>query len=316
MKQITLIVTLGLLILSACAIQPQAVASDVYGGGAPVVERIYAESMPMEAPMAMPTMGIAYEESKSFANYDASMPAQQDRLVIQNADLTIVVKDPKARMDAISAMAVRMGGFVVSSNMYETYAQNGEKFPEGSIVIRVLSKNLDSALIEIKDAVVEVQNENRSGQDVTDAYTDLESRLRNLESAEKQLDLIMAKAEKTEDVMMVFNQLTQIRGEIEVIKGQMQYYEQSAALSSISIRIIAEETIQPIEIGGWKPEGVARDAAQALINFMQGFVSFLIWVVIFVLPMLLIILLPLWLIFLGLRALLRRGKKPAPPAAS
>jgi hypothetical protein len=303
----------AMLILSACgAAAAQTVEQPLYydaSGGAVQREAV--------APQMMPTMAAAYDSKSAVGNYDASGAPIQERLVIQNADLTLVVKDPKAKMDAVSAMAVRMGGFVVSSNLYETYTNSGVKVPEGSIVIRVPVEKLDDALKEIKGDAVEVQNENRSGQDVTQSYTDLESRLRNLESAEKQLTEIMSRAEKTEDVMMVFNQLTQIRSEIEIIKGQMQYYEQSADLSAISLRLVAEETIKPIEIGGWKPEGVVRDAVQALINFLQSFVDFLIWFVIFVLPMLIVILIPLWLIWLGVRAWLKRGKKqkPAPPAA-
>ncbi|MDP2977193.1 MAG: hypothetical protein Q8N45_13410, partial [Anaerolineales bacterium] len=91
------------------------------------------------------------------------------------------------------------------------------------------------------------------------------------------------------------------------------YYEQAAALSAISVTLIAEATIKPIEIGGWKPQGVARDAVQTLINFMQGFVNFLIWLVLFILPMLVLVLLPFFLIFLGIRAVVRknRAKKAA-----
>jgi hypothetical protein len=104
----------------------------------------------------------------------------QNRLVIQNADLTIVVKDPAAKMQAIAAMANSMGGFVVSSNMGETYTQDGTKVPEGSIVVRIPAAKLDDALKEIKGDAVDVQSESRSGQDVTKEYTDLQSQLKNL----------------------------------------------------------------------------------------------------------------------------------------
>ncbi|MFH1906592.1 MAG: hypothetical protein ABIL11_04280, partial [Chloroflexota bacterium] len=72
--------------------------------------------------------------------------------------------------------------------------------------------------------------------------------------------------------------------------------------------LIAEATIKPIEIGGWKPQGVARDAVQALIYFFQGFVNFLLWLVIFILPMLVLLLLPFFLIFLGMRGVVRKNR--------
>jgi hypothetical protein len=161
---------------------------------------------------------------------------------------------------------------------------------------------------------------------VTQEYVDLKSRLKNLEAAEAQLTKIMEQATKTEDVLNVFNQLVATREQIEVLKGQIQYYEQSAAYSAISARLIAEETIKPIQVGGWKPQGEVRNAIQSLINFLQDFVNFLIWSVLYYLPKLLLIglvvVLPIWLVYIIIRAIRRRSKKdktpapPEPPAAA
>jgi hypothetical protein len=116
----------------------------------------------------------------------------------------------------------------------------------------------------------------------------------------------MQKADKTEDVLSVFSQLSQIRGQIDVIKGQMKYYQDSAAMSAVTVTLIAQQSTQPISVAGWEPQGQARDAIQALVNFSQNFVNFLIWLVLLVIPALIIILLPAFLIFLLVRAILRR----------
>jgi hypothetical protein len=113
-------------------------------------------------------------------------------------------------------------------------------------------------------------------------------------------------------VLAVYTQLQMIQTEIESLKGQIQYYEQSAALSSISIRLIAEAGTQPIAIGPWRPEGAAKDAVEDLVFFFQNFVEFLIRFVIFVLPSLILIAIPLFLVFLGGRALFRRFRKSNP----
>lgn len=234
-----------------------------------------------------------------------------ERIVIQNADVAIVVADVEARMKDIQVMAQEMGGFVVSSNLYQNYTSNYIEVPEGQVVIRVPSEKLEEALEQIKKDVVEVQNEARSGQDVTAEYVDLKSRLKNLEDAEKQLSKILENATETEDVVNIFNQLAYYREQIEVVKGQIKYYDEAAALSAITIRIIAEETIQPIEIGGWEPKGVARDAIQDLIFFYQEFANFLIRFFLKILPQWITIGVPLYLVFIGGRALFRkmRGKK-------
>ena len=69
--------------------------------------------------------------------------------------------------------------------------------------------------------------------------------------------------------------------------------------------MVAEQTIKPIEVGGWKPQGVARDAIQNLIYFWQGFVNFLIDFFLYLLPVLITIAIPLFILFLILRWLFR-----------
>ncbi|KAF0107665.1 MAG: hypothetical protein FD146_1699 [Anaerolineaceae bacterium] len=312
-KKIALIVVILSIALTACGVRAASPSEDYQtgygGGGAP-------ESLPA------PTMGpaLAYTDSAKADTGGVTVATNattSDRLVIKNADLTIVVADPQKKLDAIVQMAESMGGFVVSSNIYQTYTPSGEQVPEGYISIRVPADKLNTALSQIKSDAVEVRSETQTGQDVTASYVDLQSQLTNLEMAEKDLQAIMDEAKnnpnssvssKTQDVLAVYNQIVAVRGQIEQIKGQMKYYEESAAFSLINVSLIAEETVQPIEVGGWKPEGTARDAVQTLVNFLQGFVDFVIWIVIFVLPMLIVIFGPIALVVWGIIALVKRGK--------
>jgi hypothetical protein len=274
-----------------------------YGGGGGAPDVYLAEPTMMDdAAAPMP----ASEEVKNVLTVQT-----QERMVIQNADLAIVVADPKARMQEIANLATSMGGFVVSSNIYTTYyGPNSTEAPEASIVVRIPSDTLDDALEAIKKDAVDIQYENRSGQDVTNIYVDLQSQLRAKEAAEKKLLEILDQADETEDVLAVYTQLQMIQSEIEVLKGQIKYYDESVALSAVSVRLIAEESVKPVEIGGWKLEGAANEAIQNLVNFTQGFTRFLIQLVLFLLPALILIAIPVYGAFLGGRAVYRRFAKP------
>jgi hypothetical protein len=181
--------------------------------------------------------------------------------------------------------------------------------PQASVVVRVPADKLTDALDEIKKGAIEVQSENLTGQDVTDQYVDLQSRLTADQAAADQLTKIMQSAVKTEDVLSTFQQLQQIQSDIEVLKGQIKLIDQSTATSEINITLVAEESVQPIEIGGWKLQGTARNSIQDLINFTQNFTRFLIQLVLFALPALILIIIPLYLVFLGGRGIYRRFKK-------
>ena len=278
------------------------------GGGA---DDSYYLSEPSFAPAApAPAEFYAEEPAAEFAYDQSASNVVTERLVIQNVDMSIVVPDPEARMDEIADMAVAMGGFVVSSNLYQSsYGPNEIIVPEARMTVRVPSERLDEALETIKEGAVDVNYENRSGEDVTSQYVDLQSRLKAKQAAEEKLLEFLEEATDTEDALSVYVQLQQIQSEIEVLKGQIQYYEESAALSAISIQLIAEEKVEPIEIGGWRLQGTVNDAVQDLILFTQGFTRFLIRFVLTILPALILIAVPAFLLFLGARALFRRFRR-------
>ena len=276
-----------------------------FGGGAPM-------GLPAaEPPMTGVDLFSAEESARQSVDTTAGNQQDvQDRLVIKNADLAIVVKDPATRMKQISALAVEMGGFVVSSNLYQSYyGPNSIEVPEATVVIRVPSERLDEALERIKEGAVEVDHENISGQDVTSQYVDLQSQLKAKQAAEQKLLEILDQAQRAEDVLAIYLQVQQVQSEIEVLKGQIKYYEESAALSSISVRLIAQESAQPITVGPWTPSGAAKQAIEDLIRFVQNFVDFLIYFVLSILPSLILIAIPLYLVYLGGRAVYRRVNK-------
>ena len=254
--------------------------------------------------------GNAASPNKSAYAADQS-PVSVDRMVVKNATLSIYVDDPVKSMDNISRMADAMGGFVVTADMYQQALSNGVKVPQVSMTIRVPVERLDEALTTIKnETTLPIISENVSSQDVTAEYTDLNSRLTNLQAAEKQLQEIMASATKTEDVLSVYSQLVSVREQIELIKGQMKYYEQSAALSSVNIQLVPNASIQPISIAGWQPKGTAKEALQSLINTLQSLADFGIRLGILYIPTLLVIFVPIGLVIWGIVALIRKIRKP------
>jgi hypothetical protein len=310
MKRTIFILAVATLIVSACA--TRAAAPDIYQEVQPAYdERAYGEGAPSEPLVAEESAG-GYDPYKTM---NSSVPAPE-RLVIQNVDMSIVVTDPQAKMDAIAALAEEMGGFVVNSNLYQTLTDNDILAPEAYITIRVPAERLDSAINQVEADVIEVRNKNRTGQDVTQEYVDLQSRLTAYEDALDQLEVIMETNTTPEQVLSVFQQMMYYREQIEIIKGQMQYYETAAALSAISVTIVAEETIQPLKIGPWTPKGAAQDAYKALVKFLRGFVEFVIWLFVLVLPILIVIFGPIALIVWGIVVLARRSKAKRVQAAS
>jgi hypothetical protein len=310
MNRFWLSLAVVLFLLTGCSSAP---ARNLVSSAPMPAQEKAAESGTYQLPPSAPSSAAPMAEFADSTNLaGGGQQSAVDQLIIQNANLSIAVVDPAKSMDAIVRMTDEMKGFVVDSNIYKTRNENGLELPEGHLTIRIPAEELTDALDQIKalvpDQSTDVLSETRSGQNVTKEYTDLKSRLKNLEEAEAQLREIMASATRTEDVMSVFNQLTQVREQIEVIKGQMKYYEESAAMSAIDVTVRSKASVAPLSIGGWQPGGVARDAIQSLINALKFFANAAIWIILFLLPVLVILCIPIWIAFVIIRALVRRNK--------
>jgi hypothetical protein len=235
---------------------------------------------------------------------DASTVVQnQERVILKTAILQLVVDAADVSLAQITAMAEEMGGWVVSSSTSLVRTADGQDVAQGSITIRVPSDQLDAALSQIKsgEGVGTVEYESVTGQDVTQQYVDLNSRLTNLEAAETQLRQIMEDARRTEDVLNVYNQLVSLRGEIEIVRGQIQYYQESAAYSSITVTLTPKAIEAPIQIAGWSPGRTAESALAALINLLRLGADILITLIILGLPLVLVVSIPVWFVRRNLR---------------
>jgi hypothetical protein len=196
--------------------------------GAAAPDRTNSAVAPAQPPSAEKASGSAPAPNATAA---PQTQTGQERL-IRNATLTLVVKDTAASLSDITKIANDAGGYVNSSST--------TKLAEGlraTVQLKIPSEKLDGVLSLIKSGVIEVRDENITGQDVTADYVDLTSRLANLSAAEAQLRKIMDSTTNTADVLKVYEQLTNIRGQIEQVKGRMQFYERSAAMSTVSAAV-------------------------------------------------------------------------------
>ncbi|MGD8245397.1 MAG: DUF4349 domain-containing protein [Anaerolineae bacterium] len=248
----------------------------------------------LEAPAAEPG-----ESGAKAADYAAT-----ERLIIRNANLDIVVEDTQEAVDQIDALAEELGGFVLESNLTEY-----EEGMRAYLRLRVPVESLDTALQRIRDLAEEVRSESISGQDVTEEYVDLRSRMRHLEATEERLLTFMEEAEDTEAALEVYDRLQRIQADIEQVRGRMQYLEESAALATIILNITPSELAQPIQVGGWRPRGTLRNAFESLIRVLQFLVDAAIVIVVLVAPILAVIALPLVGLFFLIRALVRRRRR-------
>ncbi len=169
------------------------------------------------APALTTTAAPAPRPTTAPSAVDQAGGSETDRMIVRTGSLTVLVEDVPGTIDKIARLAEDMRGFVVTSSS----GKDSQQRLIGTISIRVPAERFADAVKAVRDLAVEVTSETSSSQDVTQEYTDLSSRLRNLEASEQQLLSLMAKATKIEDILAIQKELTNVRGQIEQTKGRM-----------------------------------------------------------------------------------------------
>jgi hypothetical protein len=315
LKKVSFLLLAAALLLAACqsaapAPHQSLLPSNADGNfGAPVSKGAVPPVGAAPAQPAIIAPGQGTSASGAGGAADTVAPASADRLVIKNANLNIVVKDPDAAVNAIAALADQVQGFVVSSSVTQDSVDvQGNKVLSGQISLRVPADKLNSTLATIKALAVTVRSENVTGEDITAKYTDLQSQLKGLQAEADQLQKIMDSGTKTEDVLNVYRELANVQSQIEVLQGQIKYYSESAAMSLIAVTLEQDVSTQPIETGTWQPQGVLKGIAEAWVATYQFVATLALWGVIYCLPIVLVLGLLVGFFWTIVRRL-RRGRK-------
>jgi len=190
-----------------------------------------------------------------------------DRMIIYNANLSIVVKDVQETLSSVGELTSRLGGSVVGTS---TSYQDSKML--ANVTIKVPSISYNEAMDGLRRLGIKVERENSLGREVTEEYTDLESQLRNLEATEFQYLDLMKKAQTIDEILKVQSRLTEIRGQIERTKGRMSYLQRSSDMATITLSILPEgiSKVAPPTPGEWDPAGAANEAWEASLEIIRG----------------------------------------------
>jgi hypothetical protein len=235
------------------------------------------------------------EKDEGFA--PGALPSNEERMIVRTGEMSLVVEDVVGAKDEITQLAARYDGYVVSSQI-----SGEEQDMRGYISIRVPDDKFESALAELRDLAVRVTSESTDSQDITEEYVDLQSRLKNAEATESQYLALLGKATDVEDILRIYERLSQVRREIEQIKGRMQYLERTSSMSLITIRLKPEATAKPLVRAGWNIVEIFKSAIRGLATAGQVLCTIAIWLLIFS---------PIWGAILGIIYWRLRKRKKA-----
>lgn len=260
----------------------------------------------------MPSGGIGAGDVLNYGN-DATSPQApaltiptSERKLIQNGALSLVVDRVEDAVTKLADIADKLGGRVDSAGLYNS-GDTAKK--HATVVMRIPAVNFSDGMKQVKGIARKVTSENISTEDITEKFIDMQARLKNLKAEEAQYLDIMQKAVKIDDILKVSQRLYMVRQQIEQLQGQMNYLSRQVDMSVITIDLSSEPDIEATNVV-WSPTTTAKEAVNGLLEGFYGFLKIVIFLAIYLLPLLVlyvsVAILSVWLIWKLLLAVKKR----------
>jgi hypothetical protein len=188
------------------------------------------------------------------------------RKVIRNGSLDLLVNDVGQSIDKIGSLANAAGGFVEKST------QTNSGGHSATVTLRVPAARLDQVIAQIKGLATAVDRESVEARDVTREYIDLDARLRNAQAEEAQYLQILKRATTIKDTLDVTEKLSDVRGRIEQMQGEMKFLVAQIDMSTLEISLRAEADAAVAGIH-WRPLRQAKIALSEMVSGLADWVD-------------------------------------------
>jgi hypothetical protein len=175
-----------------------------------------------------------------------------------------------------------------------------------SLTLKVPAGDFDAAMDSLRALGTPLQ-EQVSTQEVTEEYVDLEAQTRSLEAVEAQYLRLLEKAQRIEEILPLQQRVTEVRTQIDRLRGRMNLLQRRADLSTITVSLtLPGRPGDPFAGPEPRPLRTLRLALSGLGAALVGLLDAAIYLTVYLLPVLLVGGAIYWW---------RRSRRQGPPAS-
>lgn len=209
----------------------------------------------------------------SFAGLSSSV-SREDRVVVQESSLSLLVKDVRETGDRIIKFAEDRGGFMV-----DTSYTRPEESPFGTITVRVPTNILNDALSYFRSQGIKVTSENIRGRDVTDQYVNIENRIDALLKIKARYESLTENSGNVSELLSLQREIGNTQTQIDNFVGQKKALEENAKFTKITVFLSTDELSLPYAPDNkFRPNVVFKLAVRSMLNTLVWLGQLSIWV--------------------------------------
>lgn len=202
-----------------------------------------------------------------------------ERKMIWTASLNLEVENFDNALNNIDSILTGIG-FVSNTNINtsDVYVDGKLKtVKNGTLVIRVDKAQFQPVINKLR-GIGDISNETTNGQDVTDQFVDIESRLRLLKLEQEKLEAYLAKTEDLDTIFKLETRITDIRYEIESLTGNLNKLSSLVELATINVSMNEKypgSEKKPVTYGQELLNSL-KDSLKSVVEFLGDFVIFIV----------------------------------------
>ena len=206
------------------------------------------------------TEDASADTAESGADFSA---VRKNAKLILNADLSLETQDFEKSAADIEKMTAEAGGYIESSSL------SGDKGSRSAYyTLRIPQEKFETFYAQLGDRAHVVYS-SRSSEDITEQYTDIETRLATLQTKHERLLALLDQAGKMEDIISLENALADCEYEIDSLTGSKRHYDDLVGFSTFYVDLKEVQTLTATPEGS----GFGAQLAQAAKTGTRGLVD-------------------------------------------
>lgn len=181
-------------------------------------------------------------------NTNNQQPSNTEKL--SNSQKIIKVGNIDFEVNAIERAKKRIDSLVVAYNAY--YANedlNSTQYSSTYILnIRIPTNKYEAFVAVLKEGIGKITNYSIDAKDITEQYSDTQTRLANKRAYLARYKEILKKATSIEDILKVEEVIRGLEEEIESKEGKLRYYDNKVAFGTLQIRLTELREVKDLAV--------------------------------------------------------------------
>lgn len=171
----------------------------------------------------------------SAGSIEVSEAPTDTRKIIETVSYTAQTKEFDSFISALQEKILSSGGYIESSTVYgNEYNSSGSRMAIFKARIPQKESSDFSSYIESNSNVTRKEI---STDDITLKYVDVQSRISALEKEKASLEAMLEKAESTDSLLKIKDQLTDVIYQLDSYKSQLKTYDNLVDYSTVNITV-------------------------------------------------------------------------------